>query len=267
MMHSPFPGMDPYLERPSGWAAVHSRLINSISDDLVDRVAPGFLVTIEERVYITDPEDPERRPLVPDVMLVRRGVPQQTVPGAITIPTLIEPLIEPEVRDQYLEIRDAQSREVVTTVEVLSPYNKAAGTPGREAFLRKRAAVMASRAHWIEIDLLRAGERPPEVRRYSDYYALLKRGGAAGPFEVWFVDLRDSLPTIAVPLREPLEDVALDLQAVVATVFRRGRYAEALAYDEPAPPPPLPPADARWAAERLAAWRAGGGSEASSPDG
>lgn len=73
---------------------------------------------------------------------------------------------------------------------------------------------MASGVHWIEVDVLRAGERPPEVVGRSDYYVLLKRGGQAGRFEVWFFDLRDRMPTIAVPLRPPFEDVPLDLQAV-----------------------------------------------------
>jgi hypothetical protein len=209
--------MDPYLEQASGWAAVNSRVLNAISEDLADRVAPAFFVTIEERIYLVDPH-------------------------------------EPEVRDRYLEIWDAQNRDVVTTIEILSPRNKAPGTPGREAFLRKRAAVMASTAHWIEIDLLRGGERPPEIRGRSEYYALLKRGGSQHPFEVWFSDLRDRLPTIAVPLRTPVPDVPLDLHAALALIYRRGHYGEMLSYDGLVPPPPLSPADLQWATERIAAW-------------
>lgn len=33
-MPSPFPGMDPYLEHPSRWSEVHSRLINAIANSL-----------------------------------------------------------------------------------------------------------------------------------------------------------------------------------------------------------------------------------------
>ena len=177
-MHSPFPGMDPFLEAPSGWTGVHSRLINVISDDLGDRLAPQFIVTIEERVYIATPDDLMAVPaVVPDVFVNSAG--RQELPtvggAAITPPVLVEPLVEEEVHDRYLEIRDTRSRAVITTIEVLSPYNKAAGTRGREAFLRKRQAVLASRTHWIEIDLLRAGERPLEARRRGDYYAMLRR--------------------------------------------------------------------------------------------
>ncbi len=204
-MPSPFPGMDPYLEEPSGWGGFHSRFINSVSDTIADAVSPNFLVNIEERVFVV-PLD---------------------------------------------EIRDTHSREVVTTIEVLSPFNKAAGTEGREAFLRKRRTVMASKTHWIEIDLLRAGERPEEVAGKSDYYALLKRGDAPPPYEAWLFDLRDPLPTIAVPLRPPFEDVPLNLKSVFNTVYARGHYADALDYSGKPPLPRFRPADAAWANGQL----------------
>lgn len=189
-MSSPFPGMDPYLEEPAIWGGVHSRLINSMSDYLGERVAPDFWVDIES-VY------------------------------------------EEEYRERTIEIRDARNREVVTTIEVLSPFNKAAGASGRKAFLQKRKTIMSSKVHWIEIDLLRAGERPPELAGKSDYYALLKRGETPGPYEVWFFDLRDALPSIAVPLRPPFPD-----------------------YSAPLPQPRLRPADAKWAETRVQEWLA-----------
>jgi hypothetical protein len=168
---------------------------------------------------------------------------------------MVEPLVEEEVHDRYLEIRDTRTRAVITTIEILSPYNKAAGTRGREAFLRKRQAVLASLTHWIEIDLLRAGERPPEVRRRGDYYALLRRADTRDRYAVWAWSLRDRLPTIAVPLRPPLADVPLELQAMLETVYRRGHYADALDYQAPVPPPPLTGDDAAWVEEQLRAWR------------
>lgn len=252
---SPFPGMDPFLEEPTRWGGVHSRIINSISDYLADRVSPNFFVEIEERVYIITPDDPGRRPIVPDVYVVTGQEGEQSVTsGAITTPTLVEPLYDVEIRDRYIEIRDISNREVVTTIEVLSPYNKATGTQGREAFLGKRETVMASNVHWIEIDLLRAGERPPEIAGKSDYYALLKRGGTPGPFEVWYFNLRDRMPTIAVPLRSPFEDVPLDLQFIFDTVYARGHYADSTDYSGNPPLPPLGPADVAWLEKRVQEW-------------
>ncbi len=256
-MPSPFPGMDPYLEESSGWGDFHSRLINAISENLADVISPSFVARIEERVYIVPLDDPVRRgPIVPDVYIVTqpgtRGG-SRVSEAAITEPTLIEPIYDLEIRYRFIEIRDIRNREVVTTIEVLSPFNKAAGTEGREAFLRKRKTVMASKTHWIEIDLLRAGERPEEVAGKSDYYALLKRGDAPPPYEAWLFDLRDTLPTIAVPLRPPFADVPLNLKSIFNTVYARGHYADALDYSGKPPLPRLRPADAAWANGQLAA--------------
>lgn len=258
-MTSPFPGMDPFLEEPTEWGGVHSRLINSISDYLADIISPNFFVRIEERVYITTPDDPDRRPIVPDVYVVtgRKAEHQAAAPEAVSTPTLIEPLYDPEIRDRYIEIHDTRNREVITTIEVPSPFNKAPDAPGRHAFLRKRQTVMASKVHWLEIDLLRAGERPPEVAGQSDYYALLKRGETPGPFEVWYFDLRDKLPVIAVPLKPPFADVPLNLQTVFDTVYKRAHYADSINYVGAAIPlPPLRPADKAWVELQIQEWLA-----------
>jgi hypothetical protein len=257
MKLSPFPGMDPFLERPAKWASVHTRLINAISDQLADALAPHFYVEIEERVILTLSTMPEiKQQIEPDVYLVRSGqAPVAQAPARqITTPTVVEAMYTEEIRQRYLEIRDTTNREVVTTLELLSPFNKAAGQRGRIDFLDKRQKVMASTVHWIEIDLLRAGVRPPEVANKSDYYTLLKRAGVFGQFEVWYIDLRDPLPTIAVPLRPPFADAALDLQEALADMYRRAHYAESIDYSAEIPPPKLSPADKRWAQQRIENW-------------
>ena len=204
------------------------------------------------------PDDPGRQPIVPDVYVVTGGRSSQptATAGPITAPTLVEPLYDVEVRDRYIEIRDSSNREIITTIEVLSPFNKAPGTAGRQNFLRKRQLVMVSTVHWIEIDLLRAGERPQEVVHKSDYYALLTRGGSPTPFEVWYFDLRDRLPTIAVPLRPPFEDVPLNLHAAFENMYARAHYAESIDYSGSPPLPRLRPADAAWLAARVETWSA-----------
>ena len=248
---SPFPGMDPFLEEPTMWSGVHHRLISSSSDQLAAAVSPNFFVSIEQRVYIVSLDEPgsQRRAIVPDVYLVTGVRDRQPAErqSAITTPTLIEPLHDLEIRDRYINILDTQSREVVTTIEVLSPFNKTPGAPGFEAFRQKRQTIMASRVHWLEIDLLRAGERPLEVAGQSDYYALLKRGGhPVAPFEVWFFNLRDTLPTIAVPLRPPFADVPLNLQTVFNDLYTRAYYADSIDYTRDIPLPRLKPADEAW---------------------
>lgn len=259
-MPSPFPGMDPYLEERTLWGSVHHRLISAMSDALTAQITPHFFVSIEERVYIVSPEDDEGETIFPDAYLVQH--PQAEVSPAPaarrtpTEPTIVAALAPVEVRDRYIEVRDARGQEVVTTIEVLSPRNKVPRSRGRQAFLKKRQAVLASKTSWIEVDLLRGGERPAEVAGHSNYYALLKRRGMGDQFAVWYANLRDPLPVIAVPLREPFPDALLDLGAAVAEVYAHGTYALRIDYTRPPPPPRLPPADLSWVAQRVAAWRA-----------
>jgi Protein of unknown function (DUF4058) len=61
--------------------------------------------------------------------------------------------------------------------------------------------------------------------------------------------LRERLPVIRVPLRESDADVPLDLQALIAHVYRHGRYDD-IDYAVP-PVPPLDGTDAVWADELL----------------
>ncbi len=256
---SPFPGMDPFLEEPSLWSSVHTRLMNSISDQLAALVSPDFYVDIQQHVTIVHREEEAVRHIIPDVYVAEQRPVTQPQAGTgvvITPPTLVAPLEALEIHERFLEIRDRRSREVVTVIEVLSPWNKAAGQERWDTFQAKRRSVMASPTHWIEIDLLRAGKRPAEVAEQSDYYALLKRGSALGPYEVWYFDLRDKLPTIAVSLRAPYVDVPLELQTVLEDVYRRARYAESIDYTSAMPSPRLRPADVQWAGERVKNWLA-----------
>lgn len=255
-MQGPFPGMDPYLEEPGLWPDVHSRLIAAIGDALAASVAPGFIVRIEQRVYITDIEDMARQGIVPDVYLLQRPLPGggvATAPNAISPAATLEPVYDEEIRDRFIEILDARGHEVVTTIELLSPANKVPDSRGRAQFLRKREAVLKSRTNWVEIDLLRGGQRPVEVDGKGDYYALQRRFGRH-QYLAWYWDLRDALPTIAVPLTVEYADVPLDLGAILEGVYARAFYALSVDYAAPVPAPrPLPP-DAAWIAARLRAW-------------
>lgn len=73
MLDSPFPGMDPYREEPSLWGGVHTRLMTTIADDLAERLAPDYVVGLEERVYCAGDDD-TRRPVVPNASLAIRAV-------------------------------------------------------------------------------------------------------------------------------------------------------------------------------------------------
>jgi hypothetical protein len=253
-MRSPFPGMDPYVEDPGGWPGVHGLLISAMRIELNRRLGSRFYADAGTTVYVISADD--RRWVFPDVFVVET---RQTVGAAagarIVAPVQVQIRAPDTINQAYVTIRDRKSREDVTIVEVLSPINKAPATSqARTDFLRKRDEVIRSRTHWVEIDLLRAGERPLEAHGMGDYYTLVKRSGS-WVADIWPFGLRDPLPTIGIPLRDA-DDVPLDLQAMLAGVWSDGRYADQVDYTGPPPPPALSAADAQWAAEQVRRWQA-----------
>src|SRR5207245_4564392 len=56
-MASPFPGMDPWLEHPDFWPDVHNTLIAVLRLRLGPILRPRYFVALEERVYLSEPEE------------------------------------------------------------------------------------------------------------------------------------------------------------------------------------------------------------------
>jgi hypothetical protein len=142
----------------------------------------------------------------------------------------------------------------VTAVELLSPANKVTGSRGRAAMMDKRDTLRRGGVHWVEVDLLRGGLREPRLAGRSDYCASVVRAGDAHLY-AWFVDLRDRLPVIGVPVRAPDPDLPLDLQHALDQAFDRAGYARLADYYRPLPDPPLAPPDRAWVEGVLAGWR------------
>jgi hypothetical protein len=140
---------------------------------------------------------------------------------------------------------------------VLSPLNKRRGSAGRWKYLRKRAAVLESAAHLVELDLLRRGARLPtrEPLPPGDYYAFVSREQLRPMVAVYAWPLPHSLPPIPVPLAGNDSEATLDLQAVFSTVYDRAGYDYSLNYRRPVEPP-LSETDAVWVQEQVAAWSA-----------
>src|SRR4051794_1869415 len=127
-MNSPFPGMDPYLERH--WGDVHHRLIQYACDALQPALPGDLLARVEERVYLeTNPG--LSRAVVPDLHIVQAHDSAAWPRGAAPEATATEPLIF-EVPDEhftegYIEIRERDGGKVITVIEFLSPANKLGG--------------------------------------------------------------------------------------------------------------------------------------------
>ncbi len=107
--------------------------------------------------------------------------------------------------------------------------------------------MLGSSVHLVEIDLLRGGPRMPFASELPncDYYALISRMEKRPMADFWPIRLRDRLPTIPIPVREPDPDARLDLQAVLHRVYDAARYANYVY--EGTPQPALRGEDAAWA--------------------
>jgi hypothetical protein len=249
-MPSPFPGMDPYLEHPALWPDVHHELISAIRELLNQVIRPRYVARVEERLYLTADYEPDPDfQRVPDVTvgLARpTAAPPPTGTVAIAEPVLVRQA-EP-IREARVEVREVQSHEVVTVIEVLSHANKAPGSAGRRSFLEKRDEVIASPAHWVEIDLLRAGSGHRLRQRYPHHPYLVYSSPAdlRPDGKVWPIRLQDPLPPVGIPLRAPDGDAALDLGKALALAYDRAGYDASVDYAAD-PTPPLPAELVAWA--------------------
>ena len=166
-MPSPFPGMDPFIE-PHRWEGFHTHFLVEFARTLVPRVRPRYVVETEERLYVEQSgesvgtvrvdlgiDQTRRWPPSEDI-----GLTSETAAPFLTPVVCLLPFDE-ELRETFLTVRDAATREIVTVIEMLSATNKRPGSDGRAQYLRKRKSVLQSRVHLVELDLLRGGQRLP----------------------------------------------------------------------------------------------------------
>lgn len=232
-MKSPFPGMDPFLEKH--WGDVHHRLVQYSCDALQPRLPEDLRARVEERVFVES--EPSRvRQVIPDVSVSELHEPafpigssREGVGMGVAEPLIFEVPSIP-VTEGYIEIRERSGARVITVIEFLSPANKTGGE-GRAKYLEKQREVLRSDVSLVEIDLVRPGERvlalpaadiPVEYRR--DYLACVSPGWKRDRRELYPMPLRKRLPVLPIPLRRNEAPVNLDLQALIDQVYAAGRY-------------------------------------------
>ncbi len=250
--------MDPYLEHPGLWPDVHNRLITMMANALAPEVRPRYYVAVEERVYLTAPENTfVGRPDVTIVESIDESLwprVKETLtpyrPFLINLPTLILD----EVRETYLEVREAAGGQVVTVIELLSPANKQRGSEGYAQYLNKRMNILRSRTHLIEIDLLRSHKPLPMEGNppASDYHFIVSRGWQRPQAHLYAFNLRETIPDCPIPLQknEQENEPLLDLQNLLHTLYEQAGYDLRIDY-RIEPVPSLNPPDAAWADELL----------------
>jgi hypothetical protein len=250
-MHCPFPGMDPYLERPAIWPDFHDSLIAELRRELPPILRPKYVALTQDRLFVVESD----RPIRPDVAVLETGF-ARTQASAVAAVAADEPIVlemvREEVREPFIQIIEpAAGNRIVTAIEVLSPDNKTAGA-GRDLYIQKREEFWRAGTHLVEIDLLRGGL--PTVRVDAGQLADAEKHSSRMPSswrymvavtrllptrrELYPVPLEQRLPRIRIPLAHKDPDVVLDLQAAFARTWEAGPYPELLRYDEP-PPGPL----------------------------
>jgi hypothetical protein len=247
--------MDPYLESPSFWRTFHQLLVATMTAELNRTLPPGFAATIDERLYIFWPG----RSIYPDTAILRRPdtplAPSRSPATAVADPPLLLTVLEEEAHEPFIEIRTTHGdREVVTIIEVLSPANKAAGSPGREEYTRKQRELRGGDVHLLEIDLLRTGQHTVAVPEATlrqgasdwDYVVCLRRAERPNNYAVWPFTVRDDFPHVEIPLTVEHPDVLLNLQTVMNHAYDDGPFARLVDYSRE-PEPPFTPTNVIWA--------------------
>jgi hypothetical protein len=245
--------MDPFLEGQL-WSDFHADFIPEIRARLVPRLAPDYVVNVEKTVYLLHDNDEVERLVIPDVAVIESGnwtggvdLPEGGVAVAAVVRTL--PQIK-TVRHSYLVIRSRHGRDVVTVIELLSPWNKSG--EGRGEYLQKRDALLASPVNLVELDLLRGGPPLPTVERLprGDLFAFVSRGTQRPETDVYAWSLRRVLPSIPIPLAPGDADVSLELQLAFDETYDRAGYRYSVDYNATLEPP-LSNQDAAWVCQLL----------------
>jgi len=260
--------MDPYIEACGLWEDFHDSLIAEVKRVLADRVPDRYAVRSGERSYVVlvAKEERDRKEHMTQADVAMTASPSSAFDGTSSSATAVaekvdadqEPvtmraLVEMELREPFIEIRELNpERQLVTTIEVLSPSNKRPETLGWYRYVRKRRAHMeGSVANLVEIDLLRGGKRMPMWDEWpaSPYYLLVARKQRSPECQVWPAHFVLPLPEIPVPLAAPDPDLSLPLLPLIDAIYERSRYERDIDYHRPCVPP-LSRSDAEWLAAR-----------------
>jgi hypothetical protein len=258
-MKSPFPGMDPYIEACGLWEGFHNRLIHKIDETLAHILPQGYTIDTATRSYVVlmEAEGKKEHLAKSDVTITDATTALKSRKKKGTVTAATDPLengesvpmqafIAEEFEETFVEIyAELEERVLVTCIEVLSPSNKRSGTEGWLQYKRKRQALLRGQANFIELDLLRDGDKQPMLTPWPDSpFTLLVSWAERAPYcRVWLGHFLHRLPVIPVPLLSPEPDLSLDLQPLIDGIYELGRYHERIDYARPLSPP-LTDADA-----------------------
>jgi hypothetical protein len=246
MLHSPFPGMDPYLEINPRWQVFHGWFVRKRAEQHQPLARElGCWIGVERAVYQREPSGELVLVGEPDTLtgLDASAFAAASSGGAAPALALAEPkaihevVLDPDqmerYKQEYLVVREAgEFQRVLAVVEMLSFANKE-GTYAAK-YREKRSKFLTSQSHFMEIDFLRAGDNPsrqmfPELAPAPYFILVARKTGLGRNEEGYPLRLQEPLPTVALPLGPPRPDLRGDTVALVVTLRRVSPATRALA--------------------------------------
>jgi len=251
--------MDPYLE--PFWSDVHNALMTYLRDALNTQLPGDYRAAIEQRVLISQGNEPPTSERRPDVAILS----SRARPSPLGSTALLEPIDDTFVRivlnsdpikQRSLKIVDsAQGDRLITAIEILSPTNKLPGKSSQE-YERKLDEYYNADASVVQIDLLRTGERhmnfygapPPRAFAEAPYYTTIYHVGNDHHFDVYPMMMCKPLPELRIPLRPGEKEIRIALQPLIKRVYENGRFR--IDYHQPLEPALLSD-ESQWLADQL----------------
>jgi hypothetical protein len=254
--------MDPYLEANPIFQEMHSQMLGAAQARLQPQLRPKYLAKLERslsegsvwdsEVGVSSLEGKE-----PDLTVTSVLSPLPSEGSTAVLATPKARLTE-ELQPEELELRkqrriviyvQTKPRRAVAAIELLSPSNKESGSLARERYLEKRSSALHGGLHWIEIDLLRWGSRPPlrvTPPAGTDYLAYVAQATPTGWQHLLYTwGLREAFPLLPIPLLGA-DQVSLDLASCFAEAYERIGADEDVDYAADPPPPRLRNEDRVW---------------------
>jgi len=255
-MALPFLGMDPWLERPGLWPDVHDSLILALRRTLAPLLRPRYYIAVRQRSVLAVSAE-ESVAIYPDVAIVDSGqapVQSESTSSVAAEPIVVSVPVRESLQEDYLEIVEAQTHQVISVIEILSPNNKQPGED-RRSYESKRERIFRTLTNLVEIDLLRGWAPMPFTfvqnnGKMSHYRILVKRGDHPRRAFLYPFNLKDAIPSFQLPLQRGDQEPLVHLGELLGEIYDEGGYDLRIDYSQP-PVPPLGDEEAAWASEIL----------------
>lgn len=261
-MHPPLPGMDPFVEKNPLFHELHTQFLAAAQAQLQPQLLPRYVARLERHlsegsVWDATPGMVSLDRKEPDLSIASTD-PNGGREGSVAVLTLPVVSVYEELDADELELRKQRRitiyvldkpRIAVASIELLSPSNKASGTIGQKRYLDKRSSALHGGLHWIELDLLRGGVRPPlavQVPDGVDYLAYVAQAIPTGWRHLLYPwKLREPFPRLPIPLLGS-DQATLDLGVCFREAFERTAAHTEADYANAPPPPALSAENTAW---------------------